>query len=94
MKAKDIIIGQPYVLARSTNSKPGMSMQYMDIFRDNILELIALENLLSYDNRNTVRVQGMCEIEGKHQAVSFWCSPFDLEKPGFVEPPKELEEEE
>lgn len=78
MKAKNIKIGSSYVLARTTNSKPGLSMKYFDHFKNK--KVLALENLLSYDSRNTVKVQGIYTQDDKDKLVSFWCHPFDLEE--------------
>jgi len=81
MKAKEIVIGDTYTLARTTNSRPGLSMKYFKIFKGN--ELVVVESFLGFDNRNTVRIQGIHENKGKPEMVSFWCHPYDLEEVGY-----------
>ena len=78
MNPKSIHQGEKYILASDRKSKPGCSKKYFELLKGQPVSVISKLN--NFTNSNTVRVQGLLEIEGNHYMVSFWCSPYDLQE--------------
>jgi len=76
MRVKDIYVGEYYILKSDKKSKVGCSFRYFKEFQNT--QVLVLNKLNAFNNRNTVRIQGLSENNGKFELVSFWVSPYDL----------------
>ena len=76
MKIKDVHVGHHYTLSIGKRSRKGCSEVFFDIFKDK--DVLVLNKLNNFNNKNTINIQGICERNGTYELVSFWCSPYDL----------------
>ena len=78
MKAKDIEVGEYYILASNKKSRTACSKEYFTkLWKQEVLVLTKLNN---FNNSNTIQIQGICKSEDHFELVSFWCSPYDLKE--------------
>ncbi len=76
MKIKDIYIGKEYKLISDRKSTVGCSSKYFSIFKNK--QVVVLNKLNNFNNKNTIHIQGLCQLNDVFELVSFWCSPYDL----------------
>jgi len=78
MKVKDITVGEYYILASDKKSRMGCSTEYFKKLWNT--EVLVLNKLNNFNNKNTINIQGISKIGDSFELVSFWCSPYDLKK--------------
>jgi hypothetical protein len=78
MKAKDIEVGEYYILASNKKSRMACSAEYFTKLRNQ--EVLVLTKLNNFNNNNTIQIQGICKTDKHFELVSFWCSPYDLKE--------------
>jgi hypothetical protein len=75
MKAKEIQVGESYVLIDNKHSNCGCSSKYFDMFKNN--RVTVLKKLNGHNIKNNLLVQGYQEKD-ESCLIRFWCSTYDL----------------